>query len=111
MTLVIRFLHRIGSSITVDLMWALAVVKLYVCPDTFSEFSLGTVVIAIKLFRFERFEKCFHDRIIVGCAFTRERLRHSKRLATVNESPCRIVRSAITMEDQPLAWFAIFIRF
>ena len=33
-------------------MRTLAVVKLYVCPDTFSEFSLGTIVVSIKLFRF-----------------------------------------------------------
>ena len=58
MTLVIRFLHRIGSSITVDLVRTFAVVEFYVCPDTFSEFTLGTVVVAIKLLRFECFEKC-----------------------------------------------------
>jgi len=40
MTLVIRFLHRIESSITVDLMRAFVVVKFYVCSDMFSEFSL-----------------------------------------------------------------------
>ena len=66
MTLIIRFLHRIGSSITVDLMRAFAVVKFYVCPNTFSKFAFGTVVVAIKLFRFECLEKCFHDRVVVG---------------------------------------------
>jgi len=72
MTLKIGFFHRVWGTIAVDLVRTLVVVKLYVCPDMFSEFSLGTVVIAIELFCFESFEKCLHHGVIVWRAFPRE---------------------------------------
>lgn len=69
MTLEIGFLHSVWCAVSVDLMRAFAIVKLYICPDTFSEFSLGTVVVAIKLFCFEGFEKCLHHGVVVGHTF------------------------------------------
>ena len=62
-------LHCIGS---VNLVRTFAVIKFYVCTDTFFDFPLGTVSIAIKLFSFECFEKCLHRGVVIRRAFTRE---------------------------------------
>ena len=55
-------------------MWPLSIVKFYVIIDTFCELLLGFVLCAINLFSLHEREKRLHDSIVMGLAWSGERL-------------------------------------
>ena len=55
-------------------MRSLSIVKFYVIIDTFCELLLGFVLCTIDLFSLHEREKQLHDSIVMGLAWSRERL-------------------------------------